>query len=64
MDGNEDIARQQAMPRHGADSARRESRDAKETDKNSSQERQTHRQRDNKMGEGEAGKIYMQFVLL
>lgn len=64
MDGNEDISRWQAMPRHGAQSARRESTDAKETDKNSSQERQTHRQRDNKAGEGEAGKIYVQFVLL
>lgn len=64
VDGNEDITRRQAMPRHGAESARRQSGDAKETDKNSGQERQTQRQRDNETGEGKAGKIYMQFVLL
>lgn len=64
MDGNEDIIRWQAMPRHGAHSARKESRDAREKDKNSNQERQTQRQRGNKMGEGEAEKMYMQFVPL
>lgn len=64
VDGNEDISWRQAMPRRGVESARRQSGDAKETDKNSGQERQTQRQRDNQAGEGKAGKIYMQFVLL
>lgn len=41
------------MPRHGAESARRENRAAKETDKNTGQERQTQRQRDDKTLRGQ-----------